>query len=424
MAGFKQKNRIWHCENSEFGLDKRVFCGPGQVFLFEAKHEAICAIDKTPGREFFSLDKRSPPKMRFEEYKSIQEIPMCPGKNVFGGWKDPKKGETVSGALKFSVPLTAQSEFFEFLGFEEEIIVESRGTKLLTKQEEFKVLNKYSKNKKLSGYYKSLRTVNCSSPRLRWYTKDMKSTTTFYNLEAFRNKSIIMIGDSLIRKVFDSLVSHTDCKSSGKNWKFLGLGDLNRPQCHTDSELLISFVPRQFYCSHTNTSMYFMTHGQPFHLKDTHCQNCLIHVSELIDRMISHNWIGPEYSIYATYGAHLSTFNPIVFARMLINVKTAVAKYKQFSPESQFIFRTTTMMRGTLENSFGVVNGFNQDRFREITYRIFGGDDNIRIFDPFISVETLFDRLDVGNIHQIQPMINAEAKYLMEFYAAAAPVYK
>ena len=314
--------------------------------------------------------------------------------------------------MKSVIPFEAQSQFHEFLGFETEIEVKTdKNLTRLTIFEQAEILQKYSKIKDISGFYKSLFPKSRSrSPRLRWYTKSWNQT-----IYQFRNNKIVMIGDSLVRKVFDHLVLTYGCHQ-GESWNFLGLKELKNDCKRSLTDDL--FVPRQFYCRRTNTSMYFMHHGQPFHLKDTPCQNCLIHISDLIDRMIEHKWFGEEYSIYATYGVHLSTFNPIVFARMLINVKNAVAKYKTFSPKSQFIFRTTTMMRGAVENTFGVVSGFNQDRFREITYRIFGDDENVRIFDPFVSVETLFDRMKTGDIHPKSNMIPAEAKYLTDFYAA------
>ena len=420
MAGFRQKNRIWYCGNSEFGplyrsgIKNKIFCGPGPLFIFEAKNESICAVDKTSGQEFFEIDKRQKRGSRTTEYQNISDIPMCAGKNVLGTWINP--GHQIHTVLKSVIPFDAQNEFYEYLGFEKEIEVKAEDNSTnLTIFEQIEILKMHFKIKDTSGFYKSSLSSSKFDDKLQWYTKFWQPSNNNI-LEQFRDKKIVMVGDSLIRKSLEQLILNSDCQK-GENWNFLGLNKMKKYCKHNWAN---GRFPKQYHCRKTNTSIYSLHHGQPFHLSPTNnpCQSSLIHVSDLIDRMIEHKWVGEEFSIYATYGAHLSTFNPIVFARLLINVKNAVAKYKIYSPKSQFIFRTTTMLRGPMENTWGVVNGFNQERFREITYRIFGDDENIRIFDPFESVETLFDKMPVGDIHPNSDMIRAEVKFFADFYAA------
>ena len=52
--GFKQKSRIWFCQNKLHNQVKTT-CGPGTQFLYEMKNDPICAYDKTPGQEFLVL---------------------------------------------------------------------------------------------------------------------------------------------------------------------------------------------------------------------------------------------------------------------------------------------------------------------------------------------------------------------------------
>ena len=62
MAGTRQKHRIWSC--SVCCPRHKVYCGPGPIFLQENRGIPVCAVDKTPGMEFFV---RAIPNNKLEE---------------------------------------------------------------------------------------------------------------------------------------------------------------------------------------------------------------------------------------------------------------------------------------------------------------------------------------------------------------------
>ena len=73
-------------------------------------------------------------------------------------------------------------------------------------------------------------------------------------------------------------------------------------------------------------------------------------------------------------------------------------------------------MRGSMETSRGIVNGFAHDRLRELSIKLLGDSKSIHLLDVYWAVESWFDLMLPGNIHPPQPMVNAHIEYLLDVY--------
>ena len=132
--------------------------------------------------------------------------------------------------------------------------------------------------------------------------------------------------------------------------------------------------------------------------------------------MLEHNWVGSDYVILANIGVHFSTFNPELYARRLMEIKSAAENFKRISPETLVYIRTTTRMRGNMLEARGIVNGWVQDRLRELDFKILGESDAVHIFDPYWNQEAWFDKMKIADIHPPKQLTDATIEYFIDLY--------
>ena len=110
----------------------------------------------------------------------------------------------------------------------------------------------------------------------------------------------------------------------------------------------------------------------------------------------------------------MSNVNVVSYARRMLDFKGTVGKFKTLSPKSLVVIRTPTQIRGNLKQTYGIINGFQQARLREVQLRILGNDENIVIFDAWWPTETLFDLMEIGNVHPTPILRKAHLRFLAD----------
>lgn len=156
------------------------------------------------------------------------------------------------------------------------------------------------------------------------------------------------------------------------------------------------WAPNVYHCPGTNTTFVRLPHGLPIH-KDG-CVTVPQYTGDMLESMVENGWVGPEYVMLLTHGAHFATFNPIVFYKRLLDVKRSVAEYKKASPGSMIIFKTLNYVRGDFKKLWSTVSSFNAWRQREMAYNVLS-DADLEIFDVWPMTTLAFDHMDVGNVH-------------------------
>jgi len=197
-----------------------------------------------------------------------------------------------------------------------------------------------------------------------------------------------------------------------------------KPTSHCTNES--TWAPIKTTFETLNVTLIKIPHGPPAHKND--CLESSPFTSDVFDKMIEHGWIGPEYMVMMTHGAHFGVFNPIVYYRRLVDIRNAVERYKRVSPESLVILKTMNYFRfwvfiknfklkliikkiiqnnlskGTFQKLSSVGSNWHSWRFRELVFRVFGSNNKdpeqlVKIFDVFPMIQTAFNHMEPGNIH-------------------------
>ena len=249
----------------------------------------------------------------------------------------------------------------------------------------------------------------------KWHdTQIPKFSQNIKKHNVLKDKVFIIMGDSLSAQFMTDFkgaiekfardVLHRGkgkFKCSKQEYGFLGI--VKGDKCPKDPG---PWAPNIFHCPTTNTTFVRLPHGMPIH-KDG-CVETAQYTGDMLEQMVKENWVGPEYIILMTHGAHFAAFNPIVFYKRLEDIKKSVQKYKEKSPGSLIIFKTLNYIRGDFRKLWSTVSSFNAWRQREMAFKVFGDpklvdmrkpEQQIKVFDVWPMTELAFDHMDVGNVH-------------------------
>merc|ERR1712176_1445182 len=126
-----------------------------------------------------------------------------------------------------------------------------------------------------------------------------------------------------------------------------------------------------------------------------HCRGAMIFSSEVIKRMIKHQWFGNNYIIVFTHAAHLASWHPGVFYNRMIAIRNQIIEFKRAEREyliengldpktktATFIYKTPNYVRGDFNKLYSVISGFQMYRIREMAFKIFG--------NPYLEFDRMF----------------------------------
>ena len=383
MAGLNPKSRVFR---GTVGTEKVGKCGPllPEKILDDAPvKDNFCVINDVPGREWVCQKPSSG---------------NC-GNLTWLGFdsRDWNMGDKLKN---FQL-----DEVYEDLAFSHDfkIIKSSIETATTTKTKETATItNAINPN----GYWY----------KKKWYTPNLEPHHLKVSKRTMlKNKIFIILGDSLSAQFMTEFKSNIEkyqrdvlrlgkgkFKCEKQEYGFLGI--IKGEKCPANPG---PWAPNIFTCKGTNTTFVRLPHGMPIH-KDG-CVETAQYTGDMLEQMVKNGWIGPEYILLMTHGAHFAAFNPIVFYRRLIDIKKSVEKYRKSSPDSLIIFKTLNYIRGDFSKLWSTVSSFNAYRQREMAFKIFGNpyendmrnnnDFPVKVLDVWPMTKLAFDHMEVGNVH-------------------------
>lgn len=408
MAGVNPKSRVFRGTINGEPVGR---CGPILPEMLEdaPTKDDYCVINATPGREWYC---EKPPKSK-----------TCGPLE----WLGFDARAWVMGDVVGQYKLDNVYEDLAFTG-EVEVLPGQIESKEKPAQSSPESGSETLKNSQIPGFWNHLKWIDSKIPK---YSGPLKH----HNI--FKNKIFIIMGDSLSAQFMTEFKSASEkyardilrqgagkFKCTKQEYGFLGI--IKGDKCPENPG---PWAPNIFHCAGTNTTFVRLPHGMPIH-KDG-CVETAQYTGDMLEQMIKENWVGPEYVILMTHGAHFATFNPILFHNRLLDLKQAVEKYKQASPKSLVIFKTLNYIRGDFSKLWSTVSGFNAYRQREMAFKIFGDpnvqdmrDDKfkVKVFDVWPMTELAFDHMDVGNVHpgwgkSSDWMLSEIIEYFIDFLA-------
>lgn len=123
--------------------------------------------------------------------------------------------------------------------------------------------------------------------------------------------------------------------------------------------------------------------------------------------MIQNNWIGKNYIITLGHGLEMANWHPIIYYNRLVAIKKAAVEYKNVSPETIIIFKTSHYTRGGLNQSSSGVSGAIPIWQRDLIFKVFGNpylDDifsdefPVKVLDILPMSLNMFDHFESGEI--------------------------
>ena len=217
-------------------------------------------------------------------------------------------------------------------------------------------------------------------------------------------------------------------------FNFLNMTDYNNKNC---KEPFKGWGPIQNDFPTLNLTVYSVTHGQP--VCKNFCSAKTIYSSDVIDRMVEHEWFSKrtrgvpayeadqeQYIVLFDHGAHFALFNPIVFYNRLLEIKNSIIEYKKHSPKTLFIYKTLNYCRGNFTALWSVQSSFQALRMREIAFKVFGNPHNedildderypVKVLDVFPMTLAAFEFNVIGDTHPPVGLLKKGiSDYLVDF---------
>ena len=383
-----------------------------------------------------------------EFYCEAREMDNACGKRIWNGDGDKKGSTRAYWYISDAVGDFELDRLYEIPIFEKVIKIENDDPCLPDSTDDLtEVFKKY---KNIQGFWKDRTWYDRLYPKQRQTVPQFLTNKTF----VFLGDSFTHLLDSQIQPIMRNYeekmrseypekypaISDIDPKILEKysNYNFLDLNEFYSENCGNIAHW--GALQSKFYT--TNTRRCIVTEGPP--VNKNQCSGVMIFSSEVIKRMMQHQWFGDEHFIVMTHGPHFASWHPGVYYNRMISIRNQIVEYKKQeqiylkqkgldpTKTATFIYKTPNWVRGNFRNLYSVTSGFQMYRMREVAFKIFGNpyleyekmfplknsssfyQDQlqypVKIYDTFGPSFLAFDNLQTGNVHPHDHIAN----YIME----------
>ena len=214
--------------------------------------------------------------------------------------------------------------------------------------------------------------------------------------QKLRNRTIVVIGDSLSQQVLNFMENVVRQKSNcPEKWILFDFWGIKAGQDCTDRS---GFNPKYLECKNeildTFTKFVFLPHGKPIHHGGCSRER-MPWMIDSVARIEKHADLNDRTVIILGPGAHFSAANPVYLFNRLLELKPVLIQFKKAHPEVKIIFKTPNYFPGDFYEQKAVISAFNAKRIEDIILKVFSDDSGLfEIVSLYDKTEVIFDQFE------------------------------